>query len=67
MKWCIKTAEGKVKVVAYYICSHFLAFETEEKAKLFLKEKIDLKIVSILNIIIGVNAFLALYKRVVKR
>jgi hypothetical protein len=42
MKWCIKTAEGKVKVVAYYICSHFLAFETEEKAKLFLKEKIDL-------------------------
>jgi hypothetical protein len=42
MKWCIKTAEGKVKIVAYYICSHFLAFETEEKAKLFLKEKIDL-------------------------
>jgi hypothetical protein len=42
IKHCIQTVEGELVTFATFECRRLLAFKTEEKAKLFLKEKIDL-------------------------
>ena len=41
-KSCIETVGGDIHTAFYFNYANFLAFETQEKAKLFLKEKIDL-------------------------
>jgi hypothetical protein len=41
-KWFIQTINNKLKVYCTFEFHRFLVFETEEKARLFLKEKIDL-------------------------
>jgi hypothetical protein len=41
IKWCIETVQTDMKLNFNYYKPCFLAFETEEKAKLFFKEKID--------------------------
>ena len=38
-KWCIQTVKNEIKVRSSYYVRTFLAFETESKANLFLKEK----------------------------
>ena len=42
MKWCIQTGDNDINVYGSYRHNSFLLFETEKKAELFLKEKIDL-------------------------
>ena len=42
IKHCIHTVEGELVTFTTFECRRLLAFKTEEKARLFLKEKIDL-------------------------
>jgi hypothetical protein len=42
IKHCIQTVEGRLVTFTTFECRRLLAFKTEEKAKLFLSEKIDL-------------------------
>jgi hypothetical protein len=42
MKWCIQTSDHGINIYRTYLYNALLTFKTEEKAELFLKEKIDL-------------------------
>jgi hypothetical protein len=49
IKHCIQTVGGELVTFATFECRRLLAFKTEEKAQLFLKEKIDLIILNLLS------------------
>jgi hypothetical protein len=42
MKWCIQTSDHGINIYSTYLYNALLTFKTEEKAELFLKERIDL-------------------------